>query len=134
LPTDAEWEYACRAGANPREKTGEYAPGVLNQYAWWKENAEGQTHPVGKLRPNAWELFDMRGNVCEWLADWYGDVDVNLPREDPQGPATGTERIIRGHSYRCDAEDGFRWLWRFHDFPHTRDNNWGFRVVRTAAQ
>jgi formylglycine-generating enzyme required for sulfatase activity len=138
LPTEAEWEYACRAGANPREQVGEYASGVLGQYAWHKENSNGQTHPVGQLRPNAWGLFDMRGNVAEWLADWYEDIQwihANTPQADPQGPASGTERVMRGYSFRHEKGDGFRWLWRDH-FPANGGGAYdmGFRVVMLLAR
>jgi len=119
LPTQREWEYALRAGADPWEKVGEYAPELLSQYAWHKENSEGQTHPVGQLRPNAWGLFDMRGNVWEWLADTEGDSG---------------KRIIRGHSYRCEPGEGFRWLYRWRATPHEFDNNWGLRVVRSLVR
>ena len=135
LPTEAEWEYACRAGANPREQVGEYSPDVLSEYAWWKGNSEGRTHPVGQLRPNAWALFDMRGNVHEWLADWHhGDRFANLAPEDPRGPASGTERVIRGYSYLHDGGEGFRWLWRDHCPPDRYGNNFGFRVAKSVAR
>jgi formylglycine-generating enzyme required for sulfatase activity len=91
--------------------------------------------PVGQLRPNAWGLFDMRGNVHEWLADWHhGDRFANLTPEDPRGPASGTERVIRGYSYLHDGGEGFRWLWRDHCPPDRYGNNFGFRVARSVTR
>jgi len=88
LPTEAEWEYACRAGT-----TGDYA-GNLDDMGWYDANSGKQAHPVGLKRPNAWGLYDMHGNVCEWCWDWYGE---NLPGgNDPVGPASGSFRVIRG--------------------------------------
>jgi len=136
LPTEAEWECACRAGATPREEVGEYAPDVLSQYAWWKGNAEGQTHPVGQLHPNAWGLHDMRGNVSEWLPDyWYrADVLADLAPVDPRGPESGTQRVVRGYSYWHDGGEGFRWLWRDPLPPHAYASYLGFRVARSIAR
>ncbi len=91
LPTEAEWEYACRAGT-----TGDYA-GNLYEMAWYENNSGNQTHPVGQKKPNAWGLYDMHGNVWEWCADWYdSDYYRNSPTTDPQGPSTGSSRVHRG--------------------------------------
>ena len=90
LPTEAEWEYACRAGTTPRLNVGDYSAEVLSQYAWWKANAGGQTHPVGRLRPNPWGLFDMNGT---WLSGWrighQAEYCANPPSEDPTGRRPG---------------------------------------------
>jgi len=92
LPTEAEWEYAARAGA-----TGGYAEN-LDAVAWYQANAGGETHPVGQKKPNAWGLYDMLGNVWEWCADWYGAYPATLVI-DPSGPSQGTERVVRGGSW-----------------------------------
>ena len=89
LPTEAQWEYACRAGT-----TGIYA-GDLAAMAWYGANSGGQTHPVAQKQPNAWGLYDMHGNVKEWCADWYRGYAGGSVR-DPTGPATGQFRTLRG--------------------------------------
>ncbi|HUJ10863.1 MAG TPA: formylglycine-generating enzyme family protein [Verrucomicrobiae bacterium] len=103
LPSEAQWEYACRAGS-----TGEYCYGngvaSLGDYAWYSGNSGGTTHPVGEKQPNAWGLYDMHGNVEEWCADWYGDrYYADSPRRDPAGPASGQWRISRGGSWGNEA-------------------------------
>ena len=99
LPTEAEWEYACRAGS-----TGKWCFGDdesrLGEYAWYSPNSGNQTHPVGQKAANAWGLYDMHGNVWEWCSDWYdsGYYAVS-PANNPQGPASGTYRAMRGGTY-----------------------------------
>ena len=99
LPTEAEWEYACRAGHTTRFSCGE-SDSSLGDYAWHRENSGLSPHAVGQKRPNAWGLYDMHGNVWEWCADWYeDDADRKvLPADDPTGPATGSDRVYRGGS------------------------------------
>ena len=98
LPTEAQWEYACRAGS-----TGAYA-GNLDSMAWYVGNSGGTPHPVGQKRPNAWGLHDMHGNVLEWCADWSECRMDTTAVTDPTGPASGTGRVLRGGSWVCDAE------------------------------
>jgi len=99
LPTEAEWEYACRAGSTGNWCFGDDAK-KLGDYAWTEENSGKTTHPVGRKLPNAWGLFDMHGNVIEWCADWFDGhyYDVS-PVDDPQGPATGKDRVQRGGAW-----------------------------------
>jgi len=89
LPTEAQWEYACRAG------TMEKHAGNLKSMAWYQSNSGGKTHPVGTKQPNAWGLYDMHGNVAEWCADRYGDYSPGSVA-DPTGPSSGSLRVIRG--------------------------------------
>jgi len=126
LPTEAEWEYACRAGS-----TGKYCygddDGRLEEYAWYGANSGGETHPVGQKKPNAWGLYDMHGNVWEWCADWYGAY-TGTRAVDPKGPGTGEARILRGAALytlpmHCRAAN------RIWDPPGARTRNRGFRVV-----
>ncbi|MDO4570341.1 MAG: SUMF1/EgtB/PvdO family nonheme iron enzyme, partial [Planctomycetia bacterium] len=97
LPTEAQWEYACRAGT-----TGTYA-GNLDSMAWYWDNSGRQTHEVGTKQPNAWGLYDMHGNVWEWCSDWYGGY-VESPTSDPKGPDSGSRRVRRGGSGADYAE------------------------------
>jgi len=90
LPSEAEWEFACRAGS-----TGPYAGSSLPDLGWTIQNSDKQTHPVGQKGANAWGLFDLHGNVWEWCADWAGDYPTGA-QLDPVGPTSGTQRVLRG--------------------------------------
>ncbi len=97
LPSEAEWEYACRAGTTTNYKFGD-DESELKQYAWYNENSGNKSHPVGSKQSNPWGLYDMRGNVAEWCQDWYGDY----PRgsvTDPSGATSGSARVLRGGSW-----------------------------------
>jgi formylglycine-generating enzyme required for sulfatase activity len=95
LPTEAEWEYACRAGSTSLYSFGDDEK-ALDQYAW----VDGKRHPVATRKPNAWGLYDMAGNVQQWCWDWYAKYDANAEAIDPSGPPQGTQRVIRGGGCR----------------------------------
>jgi len=96
LPTEAEWEWACRAGTRGRFCFGD-ADETLVDYAWYEANSENTSHSVGAKKPNAWSLFDMHGNVWEWCEDWHEQgYYAQSPKCDPPGPATGSLRVVRG--------------------------------------
>jgi formylglycine-generating enzyme required for sulfatase activity len=100
LPTEAEWEYAARAGSQASWSFGDDEK-LLGQYAWYGEGLEGKVHPVGQRKANAWGLHDKHGNVWEWVSDWYGPYKGES--QDPTGPATGTKHVLRGGSFGSPA-------------------------------
>jgi len=128
LPTEAQWEYACRAGTTTAFGHGDN-PAGLWQYAEFSGNSGHRTHPVGPKRPNAWGLYDMHGNVYEWCSDWYGaDYYAQSPPADPTGPLDGSTRVVRGGGCTCLAAL-CRSAWRRHFAPDTRHFFLGFRLV-----
>ncbi|HSW01723.1 MAG TPA: SUMF1/EgtB/PvdO family nonheme iron enzyme [Sedimentisphaerales bacterium] len=103
LPTEAEWEYACRAGTDTKYSFGDRTA-KLGVYAWWSDTSGGTTHPVGRKQPNPWGLYDMHGNVAEWCNDRYDpNYYAQSPSENPRGPAQGQERVIRGGAWNSNA-------------------------------
>jgi formylglycine-generating enzyme required for sulfatase activity len=133
LPTEAQWEYACRAGTSTRWSFGDDKASV-DQYAWWDENSGNVTHPVGQKKPNAWGLYDMHGNVWEWCADWYGEQYYKQsPLSDPTGPTNGTSRVLRGGCFRFENPKNFRSAFRYMDYPDRTNDHHGVRVARTLT-
>ena len=130
LPTEAEWEYACRAGTATAFSFGD-ADSALGHYAWYSANSGNTTHPVGQKKPNAWGLYDMHGNVWEWCADWHGDYPKGAVT-DPQGPASGEYRVLRGGSWSRDSGD-CRAALRYGYGPDYRSSSFGFRVVVSVS-
>jgi len=131
LPTEAEWEFVCRAGSSTAYSFGD-EEALLHDYAWFKENSGGHAQPVGKKKPNAWGIFDMHGNVCEWCSDWYADYpDDSIT--DPLGPSEGTDRVLRGGGWDNDAQ----WClaaWRNATNPSDSADGLGFRIALSQEQ
>jgi formylglycine-generating enzyme required for sulfatase activity len=138
LPTEAEWEYACRAGTETAYSFGD-EEAKLGEYAWFEGNSDNQTHTVGQKKPNDWELHDLHGNVWEWCWDWYDDYkvtsdnDKSVTLSDPIGPPSGSWRVVRGGSFRFGPRDlhsaSRRW-----DGPESRIRLLGFRCVRGSGR
>ncbi len=136
LPTEAEWEYACRAGS-----VGKYSFGddeaELQRHAWFKANSQGKPRHLGQKQPNRWGLFEMHGNVWQWCHDWYGETYYEeSPAENPRGPATAKLRVLRGGAWDCTAEK-LRSAYRHKEFPVYSDacfgaDSYGFRRARKA--
>ena len=125
LPTEAEWEYAARAGDSNNYYGGDKHRG---EYAWYRENSNNQSQKVGLKKPNAWGLHDMSGNVFEWVQDWYADYapqDV----DHPKGPATGTAKVIRGASWYSEAPN-LELSARYNNRPGFRNFKVGFRCAK----
>lgn len=128
LPTEAEWEYAARAGTQSVFSFGNDVTS-LGQYAWYLGNAKDSTHPVGQKQPNQWGLYDMQGNVWEWVADWHEqNYYQNSVSTDPQGPYKRTHRVYRGGGW-----SGSAWYCRpacrSYIWPSYRSANIGFRLA-----
>jgi len=125
LPTEAQWEYACRAGT-----TGDYA-GNLDSMGWYSSNSGSKTHPVGTKQANAWGLYDMHGNVWEWCSDLYGSYPSGSVT-DPRGASSGSNRVNRGGSWNNGASS-CRSANRSWSAPAFRDRTLGFRVCLVSA-
>jgi formylglycine-generating enzyme required for sulfatase activity len=138
LPTEAEWEYACRAGTTSAWSFGGDGE-ELDKHAWFKANAAKTTHPVKERLPNPWGLFDMHGNVAEWCNDFYAATyGSGGPVKDPRGPDQGDERVLRGGSWNSGPET-CRSAARKGETPGLADvcfgyDAYGFRCVRRAAE
>jgi formylglycine-generating enzyme required for sulfatase activity len=131
LPTEAEWEYACRAGSTTRFGFGD-SDSQLGSYGWFSTNSGNTTHPVGEKLPNAWGLYDMHGNVWEWCSDYFVDKYLNGAVTDPTGPATGSYRVNRGGCWKYLAAN-CRSASRSSYFPGNRLNYVGFRVALSSS-
>ena len=147
LPTEAEWEYACRAGTTTRYYSGDdpetlvkvgnvadaAAKAQFPDWTWTIKANDGYvfTAPVGKFKPNAFGLYDMHGNAWQWCADWYGaEYYAKSPADDPAGPASGNVRVLRGGSWLFGTYNS-RSAIRFRFAPGDQDSSSGFRVART---
>ena len=131
LPTEAEWEYACRAGTTTNFSFGNKVQ-LLGDHGWFSENSRREPHPVGQKAPNAWGLCDMHGNASEWCSDWYEDYpdgDVT----NPQGPSSGSSRVYRGGSWSRTAGN-CRSAFRGRGSPLFRDDSLGFRVALSPSE
>jgi formylglycine-generating enzyme required for sulfatase activity len=131
LPTEAEWEYACRAGTTTSYSCGD-SESQLSEYGWFDGNSGSKTHPVGQKKPNAWGLYDMHGNVWEWCQDWYGAYPSGSAT-DPTGAMSGSRRGSRGGSWLNDART-CRSAHRRGFTPGDRERRLGFRVVRSSIK
>lgn len=146
LPTEAQWEYACRAGEATRWFFGDNSV-LLAEYAWFSSNAEGRLHPVRQKQPNPWGLYDIYGDVLEWCADWYDAVyyqklklmndtmsasqGEQLLTDNPSGPEVGSYRVVRGGTWGNDASH-CRSAYRVNAHPSNHSVNLGFRLSRSV--
>jgi formylglycine-generating enzyme required for sulfatase activity len=131
LPTEAEWEYAARAGTNTFYFWGDaYDEETIGQYAWYLNNSDTTSHPVATKKPNPWGLYDMSGNVSEWCQDWFEQLSPD-PVTNPIGPLEGSGKVLRGGNWRSDFISLTSSL-RAGPHPHDRYGfgDWGFRVAR----
>ena len=143
LPTEAQWEYACRAGTTTALNNGKNLINAsaldsnLSEVGWYCQNwgqSNNKTHSVGALASNTFGLYDMHGNVFEWCKDWYAsDYYTTAPATDPQGPDTGSDRVMRGGSWNNNPNN-CRSAYRNNNNPTNRNNNCGFRVALIQIQ
>jgi formylglycine-generating enzyme required for sulfatase activity len=131
IPTEAQWEFACRAGTatamyNGMPNAGTWGLTACNDIAWYTGTSDNKPHAVGGKLPNDWGFYDMYGNVREWCLDWYATYG-DSPVIDPNGPSSGTERVIRS-SYYYDGSRGMRSAYRTSQYPNTANTTYGFRL------
>jgi formylglycine-generating enzyme required for sulfatase activity len=126
LPTEAQWEYVCRAGTATAYNTGAT---ISDNTGWYTSNSKSMTHEVGKKPANVWNLYDMHGNVQEWCWDWYGTYS-SAAQTDPAGPVSGTSRVVRGGAWNSPASSLRSVVREQQNPPFGRYSNFGFRVVR----
>ena len=126
LPTEAEWEYACRAGTTTKYSVGDK---ITPKDANYRDSKIGEPVAVGSYKPNAFGLYDMHGNVWEWCEDWYADYQAGAVT-DPKGPATGSVRVLRGGSYNFYVSNA-RSSSRYSVTPFVRYYGYGFRLAKT---
>ena len=137
LPTEAEWEYACRAGTATAYHFGD-TPAKLGEHAWYEKNSGGHPQPVGQKKPNAWGLHDMCGNVWQWCNDFYKvDYYAQSSQQDPKGPSEGETKVVRGGAWRVGVES-CRSGYRYNENPGYADvcfgyDIYGFRCVKKAS-
>ena len=132
LPTEAQWEYACRAGTTTALNSGKNLSDKvecpeMDEVGWYDHNCGQKTHPAGQKLPNAWGLYDMHGNLWEWCLDWEGDYPTEAV-SDPTGPGTGRYRVIRGgswYSWACSCQSALRFSYD----SGKGDDDSGFRVA-----
>ena len=134
LPTEAEWEYACRAGSETAFQSGSCtqptgSDPVLDEVGWYKMNADEMTHWCGRKRANAWGLFDMHGNIQEWCWDWFGPI-AGTDASDPKGPQEGIARVVRGGGW-SNSSKHCRSAYRTGRIPQYRRGDHGFRLAKT---
>ncbi|MCY3020379.1 MAG: SUMF1/EgtB/PvdO family nonheme iron enzyme, partial [Planctomycetota bacterium] len=133
LPTEALWEYACRAGTTTKFNTGD-KDSDLEQAGWFSKNSGTRTHPVGQRKPDAWGLYDMHGNVWEWVQDYFNDnYYAESPPVDPKGPTSGGNRVLRGGSWDA-GPDHCRAAHRDRGDPGCRATKLGFRLALDVSE
>ena len=138
LPTEAEWEYACRAGTKMAYYFGD-SPSKLSNHAWFEDNSGGKPRPVGGKPANPWGLHDMHGNLWQWCNDFYQvDYYQQSPEKDPRGPKSGETKVVRGGAWKFSA-DSCRSGYRYNENPGYADvcfgyDIYGFRCVRAAPE
>ena len=126
LPTEAQWEFACRAGTTTTYSYGNSANG---NYMWYADNSSLKTHPVGSKNANPWGLYDMHGHECEWCLDWHGTLVYGT---DPKGPYSGSSRMARGGALN-NMDTACTSSIRFNYDPSVTGKTIGFRLVRTLS-
>ena len=138
LPTEAEWEYACRAGTDTKYYFGN-DPRKLSKYAWFKDNSLQKSHPVGQKRPNKWKLYDMHGNLAEWCNDVYSkSYYKKSPPKNPRGPEKGEVKVLRGGGWSSSSDSCYSSSRIGENFSVadacTTESSVGFRCVRMVSQ